>query len=416
MTALCGGGTSTTRPGVPSSVYVDQQFVQSLLPPTLAFLYPYLPWMQGLQIGNVGTFCSTDPPAVPSLPSASDFLLFIAGGYTTQAQVVNQFLIDLTQRYLWDQLCMCSVGTATAPTPPSNPGNLPAVNPAPLSRGTRGLCFELHATGVTLHNDGSGNYVSGFLFGSSPIVAYPAIPNPYGCIQARMTVHSTGGVHDATGYTLFTTMQQGPLQSSAGHLYTVSSPTTPGVYTLDIYPGGLAPVSTWNFVQGIQVQGRTNGTASTDTFDVDFEVTCGGGCGSLIAPCCPPDPVLMALLQRINTTLELVQRQAVPFAYIASTVHSGLTGSGTLSVQGLIGAKVDLTTIPSTLGSAGTSPTEYFDLGFITWGTADGYPQSIRIDHDPLLSLPSRCSAFTTLAYDLHPGVVATITELVREP
>jgi len=62
------------------------------------------------------------------------------------------------------------------------------------------------------------------------------------------------------------------------------------------------------------------------------------------------------------------------------------------------------------------SPDEHFDLGFLTFGTPDGYPTSIRIDHNPQLALPARCGAYTDLAYTLHPGVVATITELRREP
>jgi len=71
---------------------------------------------------------------------------------------------------------------------------------------------------------------------------------------------------------------------------------------------------------------------------------------------------------------------------------------------------------PGFLGQEGTSPTEYFDAGFLTWGTPDGWPQSFRLDHDPTLNFPRRAGLFTTLDYDLHPGVTVTITELVREP
>jgi hypothetical protein len=126
--------------------------------------------------------------------------------------------------------------------------------------------------------------------------------------------------------------------------------------------------------------------------------------------------VLRAEIDQILGLVTLIQRQSVPFAYVPGTVHTGLSGAGTLSVQGLIGAKVAFTTLPSELGRVGTSPVELFDAGFITWGTADGYAQSEHLEHSPQLSLPARCSAFTSLAYDLHPGVVVTITELVREP
>lgn len=112
----------------------------------------------------------------------------------------------------------------------------------------------------------------------------------------------------------------------------------------------------------------------------------------------------------------LIQRQSVPFAYVPSTAHVGLSGAGTLAISGLLGAKIAVTTLPSALGRQSTTPEEIFDAGFITFGTPDGYPSSFRLEHNPQLILPARCSAFTQLAYDLHPGVVITITELRREP
>jgi len=112
----------------------------------------------------------------------------------------------------------------------------------------------------------------------------------------------------------------------------------------------------------------------------------------------------------------LIQRQAVPFAYVASTAHSGLSGAGSLSISGLLGIKVAVTTLPAQLGSQGTSPAEYFDMGWLTFGTLDGYPQSYRLERSAQILLPNLCSAFTSLDYDLHPGVVVTITELLREP
>jgi len=71
-----------------------------------------------------------------------------------------------------------------------------------------------------------------------------------------------------------------------------------------------------------------------------------------------------------------------------------------IAIQGLIGCKVDITTLPTQLGVTFGSPDEHFDLGFLTFGTPDGYPTSIRIDHNPQLALPARCGTRHTL----HPG------------
>jgi hypothetical protein len=112
----------------------------------------------------------------------------------------------------------------------------------------------------------------------------------------------------------------------------------------------------------------------------------------------------------------LIQRQIVPFAYVTGTSHAGLTGTGSFGISGLLGVKVALTSDPTSLGVRAGTPAELFDRGFVTLGTPDGYPSDYRLEHNPTIILPPRCSAFTTLGYTLHPGVTATITELVREP
>jgi hypothetical protein len=223
-------------------------------------------------------------------------------------------------------------------------------------------------------------------------------------------------VHDPTGYLVSFTGSSNPAGGAPNHLTSLTFPTAAGVYTLNAYPNDFGSLASYVNYRGVNIQGRTNGTISTDTFDLDLNITCGGGCGSLAAPCCPPDPVLMGLVARLVNAVDLIQRQSVPFGYVPGTVHAGLTGSNVLAVQGLIGAKVDVTTLPAHFGVAAGTPAEHFDLGWLTWGTADGYPQSERIEHNPQLSLPARAGAFTDLAYNLAAGVVATITELKREP
>jgi hypothetical protein len=78
--------------------------------------------------------------------------------------------------------------------------------------------------------------------------------------------------------------------------------------------------------------------------------------------------------------------------------------------------RVDITGGLAALRSVGNLPPYYFGGGYITFGTADGYPSSYRLKHSTLLCMPPRCSAYTKVAYDLPPGVTVTITELVREP
>jgi hypothetical protein len=161
---------------------------------------------------------------------------------------------------------------------------------------------------------------------------------------------------------------------------------------------------------------HTNGSNNSNQAFMEVTAYCGGQPGQLVAPCCPPDPRLTQLIMSLIGQVQLIQRQAVPFAYVYGTNHTGLSGNGELTVTGLIGASVDVTTLPSSYGQVDGTPVELFDLGFITFGTTDGWQKSIRIDHDGSLMLPPAAGAFTRLGYTLSPGVVVAIRELVREP
>lgn len=414
MTTICGGGSSSPLPGVAGSIYVDQAYVQSLLPAALAWLYPYLPFMHGLQIGSVASFCAVDPPIVPAVPSAADILGFLSGNNLTAFINVNQFLQELTRTYLWYKICGCNVGSPTAYTPPTNPGNMPVVNPPQVTPPTAAPCRTIQTTSV----------------------AYDGLPGTAGTLKALLGTYNPGAqtgtgppfLAGVTYYTYSATLTAAGanhpnmifnmefLNASGGLVGALTGPTVVSGGTATFSGTIAAPGSpaTWSQIALTLVP--ASGTVSSDLITVNVNFYCGGGPGQVTAPCCPPDPVLMAQLNQILGLVTLVQRQAVPFSYVAGPVHAGLTGAGVLSVSGLIGAKVDCTTVPASLGLSVGAPDEHFDLGWITWGTADGYPQSVRVEHTPQLSLPPRAGAFTDLAYTLHPGVVATITELVREP
>jgi hypothetical protein len=112
----------------------------------------------------------------------------------------------------------------------------------------------------------------------------------------------------------------------------------------------------------------------------------------------------------------LIQRQVAPFAYVPGTAHAALTGAGQFAVQGDIGISVDVTTVPGRAGSEYGNPLNLFDLGWLNVGTADGWVHRELITANPFLYLPPDMGVMTLVGYSLSPDVVATITELVREP
>lgn len=398
LMSICASGASTTKFGVPAALVVDQQYIQSILPPALAWLYPYLPYMHGLEIGNVGAFCALDPPTF-AVPTAADIFDFITSGDISKVVSVTRFMEDITKYYLWYQLCQCTTGSTPAPSAaPSAPANLPAVNPT----------------------------------------GYAAIPVPAACRHAVQSATVIGGVGTQQEF-----FDDNVPAAASSLVFTITGAVAganhPTVTAYFEWYGARAPVvgtpirteATFPMVSGgaatltyavpagaraFAVKAIVPAGGSTDTWAMVEDFYCGVAPAAPAPTPCPPDPAVRQLLSQIYDLLTLVQRQAVPFAYVPSAVHAGLTGDGSFAVSGLIGCKVNLTTIPASYGSAVGTPVEHFDLGFVTFGTPDGYPSSLRLEHQPSLFLPARCGAYTTLAYTLAPGVVATITELKREP
>lgn len=303
---------------------------------------------------------------------------------------------DVTRAFLWYRLCECTSGaTPSAPAAPSAPANLPAVNPTGVVN--LPLATPCASTNWNVSNTCGGNNWTGIR---------PVDLGGRNVTSARLTLLNT--IFSGVGYS--GQIQAVWTDSTGATLRTDSKPFAAGVTTVLIT--GAAPIG------AVKLDGRLAGAGGTGCSNIDYttEIFCNGDVpGGTQTPCCPPDPVLTARVNQILDLVTLIQRQSVPFGYVAGATHAGLTGAGALSVSGLLGCKVDMTTIPASYGQSVGTPVEHFDLGFVTFGSPDGYPSSMRLEHQPTLFLPARCGAYTNLAYTLAPGVVATITELHRE-
>jgi hypothetical protein len=134
------------------------------------------------------------------------------------------------------------------------------------------------------------------------------------------------------------------------------------------------------------------------------------------SPCCPPDPIATGLLTQVLQAVTLLQRQLVPFAYISSTAHAGLTGQGTIAVQGLLGLRIDLTTMPASLTQDASTPPFVFNVGWVSMEDSNGFIDETRAHAQHQNWFSRIASEATLIGYSFAPGVVATITELQREP
>jgi hypothetical protein len=111
----------------------------------------------------------------------------------------------------------------------------------------------------------------------------------------------------------------------------------------------------------------------------------------------------------------LLQRQLAPFAHILGESDGGLSGQGTIGVQGLLGVKCELTTIPASYGVEVGSPDFHHDVGWLSVSTPDGFIDERRVTAATTSWFPRLMSDATVIGYSFSPGVVATITQIVRE-
>jgi hypothetical protein len=348
---------------------------------------------------ELSTFCASDPPSVPSFTAQDVIDILNPYNPITYGPAQDKFQ-QLVGAYAWYQVCKCdTVSTPAPPSPPSAPSGMPSINPPAVapSYPTGQACASydfgsVHFTGTVtgpFHNFPIGQVTYGVL---DIVERSRATASPDDIAFNLDWLNSSGTRIGGTGVGLNTTAdtlhaeQAVPSGTTAYRLYysdTVGLSGPIDVHTVaTFYCGGSTP---------------------------------GSGSGSPPAPC-PTDPFVQAMLEQILALVTIIQRQAAPFAYVASTSHTGLTGRGSISVQGLIGAKIEVTAHGTNTGDALGDPDVLWDAGWVNWGSADGVSSRQFITNAEMLTLPSLAGQYTEIHYSLEPGVTITITELEREP
>jgi hypothetical protein len=157
-------------------------------------------------------------------------------------------------------------------------------------------------------------------------------------------------------------------------------------------------------------------TAPTDVPAPVAPIICDGSdlCASLDAI----SKQLVGLAAQISLTrldVQLIQRQHVPFGYVHGPSHSALSNDGDFAVSDILGLGVTFTTLPGIYDPTVGDPDTYHQIGKISVGTVDGWLRSWQPTHSPYMILDIS-GAVTKVGYSFKPGIVATITELIREP
>lgn len=366
----------------------------NLLPPQLAFLNPLLPYIGPIQILDINDFCSNDPSPIDFTGLVLGAVL--AGGQVGAGLVAAQAIAEAVKYYLWFALCECASGPPPTPaTPPSDPGNIPVINPPGFTTGpVSAPCKSQNF--VQLNTTGNQSFARGGL-------AHIGLDVTSYRIRATATPVSGSG----TTVTMVLSWEDQSINPIV-------------VYRSRGYPLGNNGVVDFVVpaIQGanvLQLTQNSNGGSGVVGLTVQIDAYCGTAPNTTVAPCCPPDPLLAGLLSQVLELVTLIQRQAAPFAYVPGTVHSGLTGSGEISLSGLIGLKVEATAVPGYAGEAAGAPPRLFEVGYVTMGTADGWLDAEPVQHSEMILLPPLGGVLTKVGYYLNPDAEIEITELRRE-
>lgn len=418
MTALCGGGTSSGRSSFGASVSVGVAQLAALLnnvPTPVAFaLAGYL----GLVAYDLSVFCVTDPPAMPTITAGDWVAALTLSDPVSHAQAIAKFQ-DMFANLLWPTFCKCDVGSTPAPPSlPSPPANLPTVNPTALPTGpSASPCWDSHqaysiAPGTSVQRLGAITPESGtpitVTIGGSNFSAYP-IPAGANSAAYTATFSWTGVLSFAqqaslTFYTSAGGVISNVLLGSTGNGNGVSFHTTFSIPSTAAF--WIATCA-------------NNGANPALGLDLELTFFCAGSSSTALStPCCPPDPSETALLQ---TILQLVTSiyQGLPTdlnSFAEATVHSGLSGNGTVPIGAqTIAVKVSITTDIAGAPIDTGSPDYYFSRGYIVPITLEAPIAATRklVYNPQVFMLPKLTEE---VGYSLPVGLVISITELTPGP
>jgi len=413
VTTLCSGGSSSAVDGFGEAVSITSAAIGGILNKYNRNWVIPLAGLLGGATYELTTFCASDPPALPTLTAIDAAELLQTLNPQLQQAAAQKFL-QFIGYYAWFTFCKCdSVATPAPDTTPTEPPTWPTVDPPQIAPIPSAGCATFASPIQSYPSAGWGSWV---IPTTEPVAAFspspftPRVQLPTGATTMAFTWSIGGGAPSTITSTFTYNFYDSAGTFISGSNRTINSSFT--TFTVDV-----AVPSTAVFFQCYVIVGGGTVTSpmllsASATFYCNGQVP-----GAPATPCCPPDPTLALQVQQILQMVTLIQRQAAPFGYVYGDNHTGLTGHGSFAVSSLIGVSVDVTTLPSSYGRIdAASPAEYFDLGFITLGTADGYEHSRRIDHDGTLLIPPGAGLFTAVGYSLSPGVEVAIRELVREP
>lgn len=390
--AVCTAG-SEPQPAAPTYFTIDDAYIALKFGSMAGWLTI---WAMGLPATPQVTadFCAVDPPT--EMPTAADWLklstpliAFATGTYTRFA---NQIRADK-----WADLCQCKATTGsctvgivgTYPAASWTPDNAPATWLASLDPLTKRLTLDF--TGVS----------------------NPSFPSAY---YASLSVDNGSGGSFAqlptwTFYPLTTTHFDSGVLSS-GHPY------RRGGFTLSAGAAGRT-ISITGATLRVTECYTTSGPPYTPP--VLPPPPTGFPTPPPSPACANPSDIcnfLNALATKLDWTrmeIQLLQRWGIPMAYRFGATHTGLSGTGSILITRLLGLQAVLTTVPPGVVVKPGGTAYLWDMGWMSIEGPEGMVLEKRITRQALEWIEPKFQLGTVFKYQLNPGVVMAVSELLPE-
>lgn len=122
---------------------------------------------------------------------------------------------------------------------------------------------------------------------------------------------------------------------------------------------------------------------------------------------------ILNVLTTINVQLTTNNYTMPAPAYTWGALFANVSGDGEIAVSGILGAFVSFFTLPNRAGVEIGDPNTLYDVGWINFGTPDGWFPRQRITSDPWITLPEFMANVSRLGYSIPKDCAINITLLV---
>lgn len=425
--ASCPNGASV-KPGVDpnAEIIIDRATWATMVGASSSWFDEWLAFLQPkvVKVSDLVALNPDDPP----LPSVAELIAAVDPPYLGIPAVLNYMFAKLTY-YEFTQFAVCNGTTGMTGCDPTNPVTGAATSYAgPVPSFTFGGKFSARQAGTELRHVTIGNQVTPF-HGNSHIYVWSA---------AGALLQSTAFTFPGSGSTYTVTLSSAvPLTS--GTTYWIGVDLNGG-YTWGYWTAGQWVDNTMVHVLG----GGDGGSGSVGVFPINQYATWYGFWPVVCSTTAPPPPPtqptkpdiivippslscgttadlctavrqLDQRLTQIYSLLTIVQRHGVPFAYVPGAVHSGLTGTGSFPISGLLGLRVQLAEEHEGQPVLPGNPPYLWNQGWLSVNDANGMLEEKRLTRTGLEWFPKFCQTATSFNWAVADGVVMVVTELEAE-